>query len=114
MLAGYIERITGKIQYAWSITFFVLAGLFVVFSFYHRIFLPKPVSDTPNPDLKAMDVIKEFGKTIGSFFRKPQLFATLFFILTFRFAEAQLQKLINPFLLDPIEKGGLGLSTEAV
>jgi len=114
MLAGYIERITGKIQFAWSITFFVLAGLFVVFSFYHRIFLPKPVSDTPNPDLKAMDVIKEFGRTIGSFFRKPQLFATLFFILTFRFAEAQLQKLINPFLLDPIEKGGLGLSTEAV
>jgi PAT family beta-lactamase induction signal transducer AmpG len=114
ILAGYIERVTGKIQFAWSVTFFVLAGLFVVFSFYHRIFLPKPVSDTPNPDLKGSDVMKEFIKTFVAFFKKPQLVATLFFILTFRFAEAQLQKLINPFLLDPLEKGGLGLSTEAV
>jgi len=35
----------------------------------------------------------------------------LFFMLTYRFSEAQLVKLINPFLLDPLEKGGLGLST---
>lgn len=35
-------------------------------------------------------------------------------MLTFRFAEAQLLKLINPFLLDPIDKGGLGLTTGEV
>ncbi len=29
-------------------------------------------------------------------------------------AEAQLVKLINPFLLDPIDKGGLGLTTGQV
>jgi PAT family beta-lactamase induction signal transducer AmpG len=114
ILAGYIERISGNIRFAWSITFFVLAGLFVLFSFYHRIFLPKPDSDAPNPDLKAVDVVWEFLKTLLTFLKKPQLFTSLFFILTFRFAEAQLQKLINPFLLDPIEKGGLGLSTETV
>jgi PAT family beta-lactamase induction signal transducer AmpG len=114
LLAGYLERITGNIPFAWSITFFVLAGLFILFSLYHRFILPKPESDTPNPDLKANDVLKEFVETFASFFKKPQILAALFFMLTFRFAEAQLQKLISPFLLDPAGRGGLGLTTEEV
>ncbi|MDR1526342.1 MAG: MFS transporter [Dysgonamonadaceae bacterium] len=113
-LAGYLERVTGNIPFAWSITFFVLAGLFILFSFYHRFVLPKPESDAPNPDLKANDILKEFVETFVSFFKKPQLLTALFFMLTFRFAEAQLQKLFSPFLLDPIEQGGLGLTTEEV
>lgn len=114
MLAGYLERRSGNIQFAWSITFFVLAGLFFLFSLYHRFALPKPSSDMPNPNLTFNDVVNEFGETLVSFVKKPQLLAALFFMLTFRFSEAQLLKLINPFLLDPVEKGGLGLSTEAV
>jgi PAT family beta-lactamase induction signal transducer AmpG len=113
-LAGYLERVTGNIPFAWSITFFVMAGLFVLFGAYHRFALPKPVSDAPNPELKAGEIVKEFGETFASFFRKPQILTALFFMLTFRFAESQLQKLINPFLLDAREIGGLGLSTEAV
>lgn len=35
-------------------------------------------------------------------------------MLFYRFPEAQLVKLINPFLLDPIDKGGLGLTTAEV
>ena len=114
MLAGYLEHITGKIQFAWSVTFFVLAGLFVIFGLFHRFILPRPVSDNPDPHLKAADVLVEFGLTFTSFFKKPHIYSALFFILTFRFAEAQLLKLINPFLLDPLEKGGLGLNTESV
>ena len=114
ILAGYLERITGKIQFAWSITFFVLAGLFILFGFYHRFVLPKPVSDASNPNVKIGNVMKEFGETFVSFFKKPQIVPALFFILTFRFSEAQLVKLINPFLLDSIDKGGLGLATETV
>jgi len=114
MLAGYLERVTGTIQFAWSITFFVLAGLFIVFSFYHRFFLPKPASDAPNPELNVSDVMKEFRETFVSFFSKPHITTALFFMLTFRFSEAQLVKLINPFLLDPIERGGLGLNTQTV
>jgi PAT family beta-lactamase induction signal transducer AmpG len=113
-LAGYLERITGNIPFAWSITFFVLAGLFILFSFYHRFVLPKPEADAPNPELKPDDVLKEFVETFVSFFKKPQLLTALFFMLTFRFAEAQLQKLFSPFLLDPVEHGGLGLTTEEV
>lgn len=108
------EGLSGNIPMAWAVTFFVLAGLFLVLSFYHRFVLPKPDTDRPRENLKASDVLKEFGATFVSFFRKPQIVAALFFMLTFRFAEAQLLKLINPFLLDPIDKGGLGLTTGEV
>jgi len=35
-------------------------------------------------------------------------------MLLYRLPEAQLVKLINPFLLDPVEQGGLGLTTSEV
>jgi len=108
------EGLSGNIPMSWAVTFFVLAGLFFVLSFWHRFVLPRPDSDAPREDLKPSDVMREFGQTFATFFRKPQVGAALFFMLTFRFAEAQLLKLINPFLLDPIDKGGLGLTTGEV
>lgn len=108
------EGLSGNIPMSWAVTFFVLAGLFFVFSFWHRFILPRPDSDAPRADLKPSDVLREFGQTFATFFRKPQVGVALFFMLTFRFAEAQLLKLINPFLLDPIDKGGLGLTTGEV
>jgi len=38
----------------------------------------------------------------------------LAFLLLFRLGEAQLVKLVTPFLLDPAARGGMGLSTSAV
>jgi len=108
------EGLSGNIPMAWAVTFFVLAGLFFVFSFWHRFILPRPDSDAPREDLKPSDVLREFGQTFATFFRKPQVGVALFFMLTYRFAESQLLKLINPFLLDPIDKGGLGLTTGEV
>ena len=114
ILAGFLERVTGNITFAWSITFFVLSGLFVAFSFYHRFILPKPVSDKQQFHQTAKNIFGEFGKTFISFFRKPHVLTALFFMLTYRFSEAQLVKLITPFLLDTRDVGGLGLSTEQV
>ena len=36
------------------------------------------------------------------------------FMLLYRLPEAFLVKMMNPFLLDPVENGGMGLSTETV
>ena len=114
ILAGSIEKVSGNIPFAWSITFFVLAGLFIAFGFYHRFILPKPDTDKHQVLITASQVSNEFWNTLVSFFEKPLILTALFFMLTFRFAEAQLIKLITPFLLDPKEAGGLGLSTEEV
>lgn len=108
------KGLSGNIPFAWSITFFVLAGLFIFFSFYHRVSLPKPESDKPHTHLTASSIASEFLSTFKSFFKKPQAAAAIFFMLTFRFSEAQLLKLINPFLLDSIDTGGLGLTTGEV
>jgi PAT family beta-lactamase induction signal transducer AmpG len=114
ILAGFLERITGNIPFAWSITFFVLAGLFIAFSLYHRFALPKPDADELQTNLTASKILEAFKETIETFFEKPQIWVALFFMLTFRFSEAQLLKLITPFLLDKKEVGGLGLATEEV
>lgn len=108
------KSLSGNIPFAWSITFFVLAGLFVLLSFYHKFSLPRPDSDKPNANVTATSIFKEFGVTFVSFFKKPQAVAAIFFMLTFRFSEAQLLKLINPFLLDSKDLGGLGLTTGEV
>lgn len=108
------KGLSGNIPFAWSITFFVLAGLFIFFSFYHRVFLPRPASDTVHTHVTASSIFREFIKTFKSFFKKPQAVAAIFFMLTYRFSEAQALKLINPFLLDSREVGGLGLTTGEV
>lgn len=108
------KGVSGNISFAWSVSFFVLAGLFILFGIYHRIILPRPSSDTSLSHATATSIVKEFKETLFSFFRKPQAGAAIFFMLTYRFSEAQLLKLINPFLLDSKEAGGLALTTSEV
>jgi PAT family beta-lactamase induction signal transducer AmpG len=115
MLAGGLEIWSGNIKYAWSITFFILAGLFLAFSLYHKYILPAPGSDkSVVGQNNASSIMEGFIETFASFFRKKQAGVAILFMLFYRFPEAQLVKLINPFLLDPVEKGGLGLTTAEV
>ncbi|MFZ4620048.1 MAG: MFS transporter [Bacteroidota bacterium] len=114
-LAGYLEMHAGSIASAWSITFFVLAGLFLSIAIYHRFVLPYPVIDkSVVEEASAGAVIKEFLRTFGSFFKKKEIGVILGFLLFYRFAEAQLVKLVTPFLLDARADGGLGLTTSDV
>ncbi len=66
------------------------------------------------PELTYLGPFIEFLRAFVLFVRKDNIWSILAFLLLFRFAEAQLVKLVSPFLLDPIEKGGLGLSTSDV
>ena len=63
---------------------------------------------------RANDVWREFIEVFAAFFRKKQVGVAIIFMLLYRLPEAQLVKLINPFLLDPVNAGGLGLSTSQV
>ena len=40
MLAGWLETSQNNIPLAWSITFYLLAGLFLALTIYHRLILP--------------------------------------------------------------------------
>jgi len=110
--SAVFEGLSGNIPFSWSITFYVLTGMFILFVIYHRFILPRPSSDLPAAEGKNM--IGEFFKTFVSFFKKTNLGAALAFLLLFRLGESQLVKLASPFLLDPRENDGLGLTTSDV
>lgn len=114
MLAGALEDSTGKIPFAWSITFLILAGLFIALCLYHKYILPVPKTDKAAVAITASTIFKEFFATFVSFFRKKQALIAILFMLFYRFPEAQLVKLVTPFLIDPREMGGLGLTTSEI
>ena len=73
-----------------------------------RGFGPYPDSG-PASGHSAARILREFVGTFGSFFRKKHVWIAVTFILLYRFPEAQLVKMINPFLLDPATEGGGGI-----
>jgi PAT family beta-lactamase induction signal transducer AmpG len=115
MLAGVLERITGRIPYAWSLTFLVMAGVFVALWAYHQWILPYPKGDGAMTDIRPSSTIwKDFVETLTSFFKKKGALSGILFMLLYRLPEAQLGKMCIPFLVDPVEKGGLGMSIQAI
>lgn len=104
---------SGNIPLSWTTTFFILMGLFIVFSAYHKVVLPYPSADKA---LLSSDksVFSEFSATFASFFKKKEIGTILGFLLLYRFAESQIVKLASPFLLDTQEAGGLALTTGEV
>ena len=111
-LAGWLAERNGNVVQAWSIVFWLLAGMFVTAAAYHAWALPRPAIDQPAPRSTAFWA--DFGAVFAAFFRKPEVWRILVFLLLYRFAEAQLLKLVTPFLLDPRDIGGLGLRTQDV
>jgi PAT family beta-lactamase induction signal transducer AmpG len=122
MFAGWIEEgkifasaaSDNRIALSWSLAFYLLAGIFLAITIWHRFILPKPVSDSPRKDINARTIWKQFGLTFATFFKKPHLGLMLLFLLTYRLGESQLVKIAQPFMLDTPEAGGLSLSTAAV
>lgn len=114
MLAGFLEKSTGRIPLAWSIVFFVIAGIFAGLALWHKAVLPKPESDIQRTNITPGMLLVEFGKAFVTFFRKKGIIPALLFMLTYRLGESQLVKLSSPFLLDKPEAGGLGLETAQV
>lgn len=114
-LAGELTERSGSVAAAWTAVFWLLGALFVVLAGWHAFVLPRPTADTRGPGRSAArGLAREFLAVFARFFRKPGIVVTLGFLLLYRFPEAQLLKLASPFLLDPTDKGGLGLSTKAV
>lgn len=115
VIAGLLEKNLGDIPKAWSLTLIVSAVMFSLITLWHTFNLPKPESDrTRAQGTDAKGIIKEFGRTFVTFFRKKHVWIALLFMLLYRLPEAFLIKMMNPFLLDPVQQGGLGLSTETV
>lgn len=114
IVAGRLEEYTGSITVAWSITFAATAAIMLSLGCYHANALPKPASDVSRNIGGIKEAISNFGNILSSYFKKEGIVPSLLFMLLFRLPEAQLVKMLNPFLLDNREAGGLALSTEQI
>ncbi|MDB5916953.1 MAG: beta-lactamase [Massilia sp.] len=115
-LAGQLTERTGDVHFAWAVVFCVLAAMFLALCVYHHFVLPRPLDDKPvhGRDNSGGNPLREFFATFGAFFKQRDIWLILGFILTFRLGESQLLKLAAPFLMDPVAKGGLGMTTSQV
>ena len=116
VIAGLLERKTGDIPLAWSMTLLVSAVIFSAVTIWHTFFIPRPAVDASrlSGSGKAAEIFREFGRTFITFFGKKHVWIAMAFMLLYRLPEAFLVKMMNPFLLDSVSTGGLGLSTETV
>ena len=114
ILAGTLQKHGYPVASAWSITFVVVAAFFLALCFYHFFILPYPQTDHSASLDKGRGIVAEYFRIITLFFRRKDIIIIICFFLFYRFAEAQLVKMVAPFLLDAREKGGLGLTTAEV
>lgn len=111
-LAGELHEEGQDWAQAWRMVLATAAAVFIGLAAYHAWRLPRPVQDVPPAPTDRQGTM--FLTIFAEFFRKPGLAVIIGFLLLYRFPEAQLLKLAVPFLLDPIDKGGLGLDNKAV
>lgn len=113
ILGGYLEHLYADKTKAWSYTMITVGALMALITIYNYYATPKSGQDLP-ATTSSEKQNQNFLTVFGTFFMKKQIGIVLAFILLFRLGESQLLKMLTPFLIDPREVGGLGLSTEDV
>ena len=111
IIGGYLETEFGDKTKAWSYTMIIVGLLMTVITLYNLIATPTSENETTTESTEQQ---KDFVAVFTSFFKKKQIGLVLAFILLFRLGESQLMKMLTPFLIDPKEVGGMGLTTEDV
>jgi PAT family beta-lactamase induction signal transducer AmpG len=114
ILAGSLQKSGYAVTSAWSMTFLVAAAFFLAMCLYHFFILPHPESDHSAPLAPGKSLFTEYFRILTLFFRQKDIIIIVCFFLFYRLAEAQLVKMVVPFLLDAKAKGGLGLATSDV
>lgn len=114
---------------SWTITLGLLGALMIALMAWHKAILPTEkvkalpsmeqlqevgaqVSKTLTEKLRL--VFNSFGETLRVFFSKKGVVPALFFMLLFRFPEAQLGIISKPFMLDSMENGGLAMTKTVI
>lgn len=130
IVAGLLGNSMG-IETGWSIAFGIAGAMMVGLGLFHAFIFPKQMPGPKQPYDKEIDELggqptqnkprqelkksfADLGNIFASFFAKKEILVILLYVLLYRFSEAQLVKIAQPFMLDGRDVGGLGLSTEAV
>ena len=111
-LAGRLAEMTGEMAKAWAIVFAILSGGFLLIAWFHSRVLPRLAADVPSS--VSSHPWRGWWTVFIAFFLQSGILSVLGFLLLFRIAEAQLLKLVIPFMLDERKVGGLALTNEQI
>lgn len=114
ILAGTLQKSGYPVTSAWAITYLVAAAFFLAMCLYHFFILPHSTADHSVPPARGKSMFAEYFRILTLFFRQKDIIVIICFFLFYRLAEAQLVKMVVPFLRDSITKGGLGLTTAEI
>lgn len=126
-MAGVLEKCC-PVSLAWGITLGGLAVIMLMLALWHKQTLPKGMEKMGLNDkysimqigmkgekrIKLSKLLLPFRDTLVTFFNKKGVVPAILFMILFRFPEAQLAKMAQPFMLRAMNEGGLGLATETV
>jgi PAT family beta-lactamase induction signal transducer AmpG len=100
-------------QYSWMVVMGLLAALMALLGVWHLKVLPEDERSFDAPK-SVIEGFKTFLSTLTSFFQKPGIWLGMAFILLYRSGEGFIEKIAPLFMVDPVAKGGLGLTNQAL
>ncbi len=98
----------------WSLSFGICALIALISFPTLGAILPKPSSDINQHTHSMPELFMQMFKSFAAFFKKKDIVFIIIFIVFYRFAEGQLVKIVQPFLLDDRALGGLGFKVHEV
>jgi MFS transporter, PAT family, beta-lactamase induction signal transducer AmpG len=111
VIAGKVGKASGNIPFSWTVYFSIAAIIFLALAAFHWFYLPRPKSDKLSENRINY---KSYLQVFKTYFQQPRIFTVVLFILLYRLGEAILGTMSAPFMLDSVDKGGLGLDKESV
>lgn len=114
-MAGMLQRHYAT-AVSWSMVLALAAILMMALAAWHNTTLPRIEykNHDREKDGKSEGIVDSFARTLRIFFSKKGIWGAVLFMLLFRFPEAQLAKMAQPFMLRGTAEGGLALTTETV
>src|SRR5690606_11821424 len=101
-LVGLLMERQWSIPAAWGAAFSTTAIILGGITLYHAWQVPRCERSSGPTTLEGIG--REGAEAFASFFHKRHIHVALAYILLYRFAEGQVTKMLQPFLLDPREE----------
>ena len=107
MFSGLLYGYTNNYFTAWSFGLLITGGICITIGLYHSLILPRS-EKKKNKTVK--EAINEFIEVYIDFVKIKGIILAFLFLFFYKLSESMISTILPLFLLDPVSKGGLGLS----
>jgi MFS transporter, PAT family, beta-lactamase induction signal transducer AmpG len=100
------------VAFGWSVAFVLCGLLFFLLYLFHSFYLPHPA--TRMIQSGEQEEKHNFFEAFKTYFTQDRIGWIILYVLIFRIGDALMLKMTPPFLLDPLEKGGMAITTKEI